>query len=62
VFGKKRSGLEMASSDYDALQIHVRYLRDLAERLGGTDREAIVAAAALLEQLGEYLRNTGGLT
>jgi hypothetical protein len=50
-----------AVSDHKRLLIHVAYLRDLARRLGGTDAEAVTAAAALLEELGDYLRKTGAL-
>ena len=50
-----------AQSDSQRLLIHVGYLRDLAQRLGGTDGEAVNAAAALLEELGDYLRKTGAL-
>jgi len=58
----RKSGLnQQAVSDHKQLQIHVAYLRDLAQRLGGTDGEAVDAAAALLEALGDYLRNTGAL-
>jgi hypothetical protein len=41
-FGKKRGGSKVAKSDYNVLLIHVAYLRDLAERLGGTDKEAVL--------------------
>lgn len=53
MFGRKRSE---ALSDHNRLLIHVAYLRDLAERLGETDKEAV-----LLEELGDYLRKTGAL-
>lgn len=58
MFGRKRSE---ALSDHNRLLIHVAYLRDLAERLGETDKEAVLAAASLLEELGDYLRKTGAL-
>jgi hypothetical protein len=62
VFGKTRADSKVGVSDHNLLLIHVAYLRDLAERLGGTDREAVLAAASLLEELGQYLRKTGVLS
>jgi hypothetical protein len=62
MFGKKRADSKVGISDYILPLIHVAYLRDLAERLGGTDREAVLAAASLLDKLGHYLRKTGVLS
>jgi hypothetical protein len=62
MFGRKRADSKVATSDYKLLLIHVAYLRDLAERLGGTDKEAVLAAASLLDELGQYLRGTGVLS
>jgi hypothetical protein len=60
--GKQRTDSKAVGGEYKLLLIHVAYLRNLAERLGGTDREAVLAAASLLEELGQYLRNTGALS
>jgi hypothetical protein len=62
MFGRKRADSKVANSDYKLLLIHVAYLRELAERLGGTDKEAVLAAASLLDELGQYLRRTGVLS
>ena len=51
----------MAGSDRATLQTHIDYLRDLAERLEGTDREAVLAAVGLLTEFGDYLKKTGAL-
>jgi hypothetical protein len=62
MFGRKRADSKVATGDYKLLLIHVAYLRDLADRLGGTDKEAVLAAASLLDELGQYLRKTGVLS
>lgn len=62
MFGRKRADSNVGVGNYNLLLIHVAYLRDLAERLGGTDKEAVLAAASLLDELGHYLRRTGVLS
>lgn len=47
------------AADLDAL---VAYLVSMAARLEGTDRDAVLAAAALLAEFGQFLERTGALS
>ena len=58
--GKRKPFLSEA--DQERLTIHVDYLRRLADRIEGTDAESVRAAAGLLEEFGNYFRNTATWT
>ncbi len=58
----RRDGPARLSASAGDLETLVEHLRRVAPGLNATDREALMTAAALLHEIGEYLQRTGALT